>query len=270
MFTQDDNQQVILPTSDDSQAQSGSIPSTEPRIEDNIGSYEPPQAIGEDVQPNAQQSSTQSSRTVEDNLAELEKMVASLGDNSEKSSSDADNLTQDEPAIERASGSTDDSFGNNMPQNVQPTSTENSEALADQNIFFLLGAEKSSAQEQEEFLNELQATIWEDFLHNDMELLITSQEKVGADEITNNASLTELQKQEQLLDYLDNLIPDLETIMLEKALELKQDLVKERIISLKEAFSNDQIKLNRVQEVESLLSQGRWYSAGTLLNQIDQ
>ncbi len=270
MFTQDDNQQVILPTSDDSQAQSGSTPSTEPKVDDNIGSYEPPLEIDEDAQSKGQQPSIQDSTVVEDNLAELKKMVASFGDDVKQPSDNADSQILDEPSVEKTFESTDDSFGNNISQNAQATSTGNSEALADQNIFFLLGAEKSSAQEQEEFLNELQATIWEDFVHNDMELLITSQEKVGADEITNNASLTELQKQEQLLDYLDNLIPDLETIMLEKALELKQDLVKERITSIKEASPNDQLKLNRIQEVESLLSQGRWYSAGVLLNQIDQ
>ena len=52
--------------------------------------------------------------------------------------------------------------------------------------------------------------------------------------------------------------------------KLKQDLVKERVESLKEASVENPVKHSQVQEVESLLSQGRWRSAGTLLNQIDQ
>lgn len=282
MFTQDDNQQVVLPTSDDSQVQSGGVQPIEPKIEDTINSYEPPQDAVEISQPDTQNpSSVQSSRTTEDNLAELEKIVSTLGDETEKPSTNDDfQANQDSSGSNDVFSSGDiagnhDTQLNSQPDNFQNnnasvTSTENSEALADQNIFFLLGAEKSPAQEQEKFLDELQATIWEDFVLNDMGLLLTTQEKEKADEISNNSALSELQKQEQLLDYLDGLIPDLEAIMLEKALELKQDLVKERVESLKEVSLDDQQKQNKIQEVELLLSQGRWYSAGNLLNQIDQ
>ncbi len=265
MFTQDDNQQVVLPTSDDSQVQSGGVQPVEPKIEDTISSYEPPQDTVKSSQPDTQQqSSVQNSRTVEENLAELEKIVSSLGD-------EPNNQSPTNPSVMDDQGAQLNSQPNNSQNDNAPsTVTETSEALADQNIFFLLGAERSSVQEQEEFLNELQATIWEDFVLNDMGLLLTTQEKEKADEISNNSALTELQKQEQLLDYLDGLIPDLETIMLEKALELKQDMVKERIVSLKEESLNDHQKQSKIQEVESLLSQGRWYSAGNLLNQIDQ
>jgi|GEM_PF-3242077 len=289
MFTQDDNQQVVLPSTDDSNVSSGGVQLNEPKItnEDTINAYEPPQDTIENTQSNIQQPSSQSSETVEDNLAELERIANSLDETLPNSSSD-DTVTDSSMKPLREVFSADDTasdsivnqpdqvnmqpsyFQNNNDSNGQISTTKDSEALADQNIFFLLGAERSSPQEQEEFLNELQATIWEDFVQNDMGLLLTSQEKEKADEISNNSSLTELQKQEQLLDYLDTLIPDLEAIMLEKALELKQDLVKERVESLKEASVENPVKHSQVQEVESLLSQGRWRSAGTLLNQIDQ
>lgn len=153
---------------------------------------------------------------------------------------------------------------------VQPpvSSTEPSEKLVDQNIFFLLGAEDGSTQEKDKFLDELQQTIWQDFIEKDLALLITSEEKIKADQILQDTSLSDLEKQEQLLEYANTLVPDLEQIMLEKALQLKQDLVGERIASLKDSAAQDEAKQQQLQQVEELLAQGKWYSAGKLLNQV--
>lgn len=155
----------------------------------------------------------------------------------------------------------------NNPASVVNNQPAQSETLADQNIFFLLGAEDSSNEEQEQFLDELQQVVWEDFLESDLDLLITSQEKERADQILQDSSLEEIQKQEQLLQYLDALIPDLEDIMMDKALQLKRELVLERVASLKESLAQDQTRLSQINEAEQMISQDKWYSAGLKLNQ---
>ncbi len=151
-----------------------------------------------------------------------------------------------------------------------PASSDGSqpESLADQNIFYMLGVSNGTEDEKNQFLDDLQQTVWEDFVQADMPLLITDDEKVRADEILNDPSKDDMQKQDELLNYLSELIPDLEEIMIEKAMKLKQDLVKERIASMREAFAQDQAKMKQLDDATQLFTQGKWYSGSTLLNQI--
>jgi hypothetical protein len=143
-----------------------------------------------------------------------------------------------------------------------------SEKLEDQNIFFLLGVEDGTTEEKERFLDELQQVVWEDFLENDLELLITTQEKERVDQILNNADLSDLDKQEQVLNYLSNLIPDLEEIMLEKALELKQEMVKERVEGMRQYYADKEEVLGKIDQAAQMFAQGKWSSGAKLLNQV--
>jgi hypothetical protein len=143
-----------------------------------------------------------------------------------------------------------------------------SEKLEDQNIFFLLGVEDGTTEEKERFLDELQQVVWEDFLENDLELLITTQEKERVDQILNNADLSDLDKQEQVLNYLSNLIPDLEEIMLEKALELKQEMVKERVEGMRQYYADKEEALGKIDQAAQMFAQGKWSYGAKLLNQV--
>ncbi|MBD3250439.1 MAG: hypothetical protein GF381_02640 [Candidatus Pacebacteria bacterium] len=155
---------------------------------------------------------------------------------------------------------------------VEP-SVENqadSEKLIDQNIFFLLGVDDGSDEEKDRFLDELQQVIWEDFVQRDLELLVTIEEKEEVDQILNDANLSELEKQEKVLVKLEKVIPDLEEIMLEKAVELKQDLVKERLASMRQFYSDNPEFVQQVNQANSLFSQGKWRSGAELLNKLVQ
>jgi len=278
MFTQDDNQPKVTntgasPSEDQKQdvsAQLSQSVNTQPSQQGDINAYQPPatQVKVDDNETDADstqsQPSAQNQSDIDAKLAELEALVQKFEDKKES-----------QPVVEKDEVNTQDVAAASPPPPASvtpPTSTQttqpDSEDLADQNIFHLLGAEDGSVDEQEQFLDELQQVIWDDFVQNDMPLLITAQEKVRADEILADSTLEELQKQDQLLEYLDSLIPDLEEIMLEKAMKLKEDLVRERVESMKESFAQDQTKLTQLQEVEQLLQQGKWLSAGEKLNQI--
>jgi hypothetical protein len=152
-------------------------------------------------------------------------------------------------------------------QNTVSASTT-SETLEDQNIFYLLGVEDGTNEQKETFLDELQQVIWEDFLENDVQLLLTKEEHQQLQQMTNNDTKKPLMEQEAVVVFLEKLIPDLEEIMLEKALELKADLVRERVAGLKELHAGKTDTLQKIEEAENLVSQDKWLSAARMLNSL--
>jgi len=141
------------------------------------------------------------------------------------------------------------------------------ESLEAQNIFELLGVNDGSDQDKEAFLDELQQVIWQDFLDNDLQLLLTKDELVQVKGL--QASNPDLNKQqEEIVKFLENLIPDLEEIMLEKALELKREMVKERITGMKEFLAGQADKLALIETVEASIRQSKWATATAALNKV--
>ena len=141
-----------------------------------------------------------------------------------------------------------------------------SETLEDQNIFFLLGVRDGTDQEKESFLDELQQVIWEDFLEYDVKLLITSDEQAELKNLLDSQTDRDLEKQEKIIVYLEKLIPDLEEIMLEKALELKEEMVRERVNGMRQFYADKPEKLQRIDDAERIMDEGKWYSAAHLLD----
>lgn len=153
----------------------------------------------------------------------------------------------------------------------QPTANEGDQAnqnqsLKSQNIFFLLGVTDGTDQEKEAFLDELQQVVWEDFLENDVKLLVTAEEKTKLDQIM--AQGKGVEAQEEMVVYLEKLIPDLEEIMLEKALELKADMVKERIVGMREYYAGQTNALAKIGKAEASVAQDKWRQAAETLNAI--
>ncbi len=147
-------------------------------------------------------------------------------------------------------------------------STAGSQQLEDQNIFFLLGVEDGTDEEKEAFLDELQHVIWEDFLENDIELLVTAEELQQVKDIITKAGDNHDQAQEEVIQYLEKLIPDLEDIMLEKALELKEDMVKERLAGMKEYYAEDVQATQKLADAQTAMDAARWHDAATAMNAI--
>ena len=141
-----------------------------------------------------------------------------------------------------------------------------SQTLEDQNIFFLLGVEEANDEEKEAFLDELQQIIWEDFLENDVELLLTSEELTAFKQISDKTGIEEEERQTQMIEYLEKIIPDLEKIMLEKALELKEEMFRERLKELQDLFSDKPDKLEVVTKATAALNDSKWRDAAKVLN----
>lgn len=141
--------------------------------------------------------------------------------------------------------------------------SDESEELRAQNIFEMLGLANISDEEKNQFLDELESMIWDDFVVHDLELLLTSEEYVKAREILDSAS-DETKKKEDLIVYLEGIVPDLDEVLYEKALELKSEMMGERLSKMKEGA--DEATLAKVKQAESLISRNLWRQAANLLN----
>ncbi len=156
-------------------------------------------------------------------------------------------------------------------EDTKPTHTPRTdiERLEDQNIFVLLGVTTGTDEEKSQFLDELQQVIWEDFLENDVQLLILDSEHQKLLEILGGqkANLS-IETQEKVIEYLEDLVPDLESIMVDKAIRLKADLMRERIVGMKELYGADVNALSKIAEAEGLISVERWAAAAQVLNSL--
>lgn len=152
------------------------------------------------------------------------------------------------------------------PQQADSVSNTPSETLDDQNIFYMLDADDGTDEQKNQFLDELQQVIWEDFLENDTKLLLTSDELTQLQDLTGGDYSKPILEQEAAVEFLEKLIPDLEDLMLEKALQLKGDLFRERISSLRELYADNPTQLATVEQANALMDQDKWYSAAQTLN----
>ncbi|MCC6711148.1 MAG: hypothetical protein IT416_02225 [Candidatus Pacebacteria bacterium] len=181
-------------------------------------------------------------------LKDLEKAVTEF----EQQTTDQDKLVT--PVLEQT------------PSKVNTNDTD--ESIDEQNIFDLLGVSDASDQEKEAFLDELQQALWEDFLEKDLILLVSEQEMLELDKIKTNTGLGEEQRQAQLIAKIEQLVPDIEEIMLEKALELKEDMVLERLQGIRESFQQANQNEAQLDIVADHFKNGRWKTGTQLLNSL--
>lgn len=142
----------------------------------------------------------------------------------------------------------------------------NSQKLEDQNIFILLGVQNLAEEEKEEYLALLEDDIWQDFFDHDVQYLIPTEQHA---ELRNNI----LSKPDMIMTsfdeaivFLEKLIPDLEDIMLEKALELKVYAFLWRLEKIQELYSDDQEEYKAVAQARALSNDNKWASAAELVS----
>lgn len=154
------------------------------------------------------------------------------------------------------------------PQPPQPAAeTPAGEDIAEQNIFEMLGVTDGTPEQREQFLDELQTVIWDDFIESDVKLLLTDQEQQELKQLM-QPDPKAIEAQERAVVYLEKLIPDLEDIMLEKALQLKEEMARERLRALTELYRNDEGKQAIIRQAQEKMDQKQWRTATTLLNSL--
>jgi hypothetical protein len=142
------------------------------------------------------------------------------------------------------------------------------EGIEEQNIFDLLGVSDASEEEKESFLDELQQALWEDFLEKDLSLLVSESEMTEIEAIRSKEGMSDEDKQAELIKKIEELVPDIEEVMLEKALELKEDMVMERLAGIRESLGQQSPNIGKLDEAEDHLKNGRWKTGTAILNSL--
>ena len=143
-----------------------------------------------------------------------------------------------------------------------------SQDLADQNIFEMLGVTTGTPEQREQFLDELQQVIWEDFIEHDTKLLLTEAEQAELQTIMQSSVDKSMEQQEKVVVFLEKLLPDLEDIMLEKALQLKEEMARERLKALRELHRNNTENMAKIDQAEQAMGQDQWRTATETLNSL--
>lgn len=179
-------------------------------------------------------------------------------------------VTQQDQSVAAAPQQMQQDMTDTQPEVSAPTSASSgpSESLADQNIFEMLGVTTGTSEQREQFLDELQQVIWDDFIEHDVKLLLTDAEQTELEQILRTHADKSLEQQEQAVVFLEKLIPDLEDIMLEKALQLKEEMARERLAALRELHRNDSEKMAVIDQAEQQMSQNLWRTASDALNKL--
>lgn len=252
---------------------------------DSIDAYTPPantpQAAhtpwSDDWQAQPSTESTQTTQSPEPVVSPTDYPQA---ESSDQAQMDVQPELQSEPQAEPQSQSQSQPSADSQPEPAAPSGPvaspsagvdsqgSDSQAIEDQNIFHLLGLEDGKDEEKEAFLDELQQVIWEDFIESDAPMLLTEAENQELSQIVGNQELGDLDRQEQALTFLESKVPDLEEILLEKALELKQEMVLERIAGLKEFHANNSESLDKISQAEAKIQAGLWKDGADILNQL--
>lgn len=169
----------------------------------------------------------------------------------------------DEPAVDSRTSTP-------APNSASAKEAQTVESIEQINIFDLIGSTDASNQEKEAFLDELQEAIWDDFLDKDLELLVTSEEFDQLKQTRNQAAVNpqDVKIQEELINEVEKLVPDVSEIMLEKALEIKEDLAWERIEGMKENYQGNPDALKKIEEASEHFKKGHWQVGSTVLNSI--
>lgn len=174
-------------------------------------------------------------------------------------------LTAEENKVKAEQSTVSESVKVDQP--VSKTDSE-TESIEEQNIFDLLGVSDATEQEKESFLDELQQALWDDFLAKDLALLVSESELAEIEQVKNDTGLAEEKKQAVLIEKIEQFVPDIEEIMLEKALALKEDMLWERLSGIRESFKQGNQDQTRLDEAEQHFKAGRWRSGTKLLNSL--
>lgn len=141
-------------------------------------------------------------------------------------------------------------------------------SLAKVDLFKLLGV-SGSEEEKQRFLDELQDLVWQEFIDTELMALLDEQQMDQVIQVIGDTSLSDEQQQQQLIKLVEQVVPDYEQVLVNKALELKADMLAERIEGLKERFAGQAESLAKVKQAEELLNDSKWQEAVDVLGEVE-
>lgn len=136
-------------------------------------------------------------------------------------------------------------------------------------VFSLLGISEETTSESEKqlFLTELESTIWEQVVEEELKEALTEEEMDTIDTILNNEETPVHKKRSAIVDFVHAKVPDIEEKLLHEAQVAKFNLLQERIDGLRVFYANNQEQINILNQAEDLVENEKVSEAIALLNQ---
>lgn len=122
--------------------------------------------------------------------------------------------------------------------------------LQDLDIFTVLGVDGTS-EEKEQFLDEMQATVWDSITQQHLEEKMSDEQLTEIENIIADENVSDEDKKARLSEKLNQLIPNVEQVIMDTTNELKADLLQERLSGMTTRFQEDtevSAKLKTAQE----------------------
>jgi hypothetical protein len=154
-----------------------------------------------------------------------------------------------------------------MDATAQPTAKSFSEQLQKMSIFEMLGVQ-GTEEEKEAFLSEVQDVIWQDVVENDLAPLLTESELDEVQAMLNNEATPEDEKRDYLFDMILKKVPNAEEVLLERTMQLKSDLLHERLHGMQQFFVNNPDALAKLEVAHGHIDAEQHDEAVVVLNEL--
>lgn len=142
-----------------------------------------------------------------------------------------------------------------------------SQSIQSMSIFDMLGVE-GTEEEKEAFLTQVQDVIWQDVVETDLAPLLSDAELDEVEAFLENEATTDDAKRDYLFGLIIDKVPDAESVLLTRTMQLKSDLLTERLEGMKEFFVNNAAAQSKLSQAEQLLTQHKHDEAVAILNEL--
>lgn len=142
-------------------------------------------------------------------------------------------------------------------------------ALQTMDVFTLLGT-TGSPEDREAFLTELQDAIWQEVAEEHLASQLSDQEMDEISRVMDDTSLSVEAKRNKLFEVLGQKVPDIEKILEDKTIQIKEDLLTERLEGMMVYYEEDEDAMRRLEEADDLLLSEKYAEAVAILNDLSK
>ncbi len=143
--------------------------------------------------------------------------------------------------------------------------TNFSQAIQNMSIFDMLGVQ-GTEEEKEAFLTQVQDVIWQDVVETDLAPLLSDAEIEAVEKMLNDEGKTDEEKRDYLFGLIIDKVPDAESVLLTRTMQLKSDLLSERLEGMKEYFQGKAEAQSKLAQAQTLIEQQKHEEAVAILN----
>lgn len=154
-----------------------------------------------------------------------------------------------------------------MDNTAQSFAQKFSDQLQKMSIFEMLGAE-GTEEEKDQFLSQIQDVIWQDVVEKDLAPLLNDDEISQVEAKLSDDTLSNEDKRDYLFDLIMEKVPQAEQVLLDRTMQLKSDLLHERLHGMDHYFANDAAAQTKLQAAHGHLDAQEYDQCVALLNEL--